>query len=194
MPQKLAASPNKARSGNGDEPVDTSNKSEMLVIALIELEGPASGGVPRVRLGGESWRADNVNGPRGQADVSKGQADELEGWTDESRAQADASNMPNKAKMDVVSHRTGAGTYLSTGDAKRTVDETDGIGSHADASSSHRDTLNTSNNAETARLGSGDGAETYLGARDAKRDVNKTDGLGGVETPILSLPFFGTYC
>ena len=177
MPQKLAASPNKARSGNGDEPADTSNKSEMLVIASIESENPDSGEIPRVRLGSVHWHADDANGPRDQADVSKGQVDELEGRTDESRAQADASNTSNEAKTVVVSHRTGAGTYLSTGDAKRAVDETDGIGSHADASSGHRDALNASNNAERGGISNGDEPTTYLGAADAKRGADATDGI-----------------
>jgi len=165
MPQKLAAS---------------SNESETLVIVSIESEDSGSGETfARIRLGGMSPRADDTNGPGRRTEMSKGQADESEGRTDESRARADASNTPNKAKTVVVSHRTGAGMYLSTGDAKRAVDETDGIGSHADASSGHRDTLNVSNDAETARLGFRDGAETYLGAADAKRDVDETDGLGG---------------
>jgi len=175
MPQKLAASPNKARSGNGNEPADTSNKSEMLVIVSIESEGPASGGVPRIHLGGESRRADDANGPRDQADVLKGQADELEGRTDKSRAQADVSNTSNEAKTVVVSHRTGAGTYLSTGDAKRAVDETDGIGSHADASSGHRDALNASNGAVMGSMSCRDSAEMYLGAADAKCAVDETE-------------------
>jgi len=185
MPQKLVANPNKARGSNGDEPVDTSNKSEMLVIASIELEGPASGGVPRVRFGGESQRADDANGPRDQVDVSKGQADELEGRTDESRARADASNTPNEAKTVIVSHRTGAGTYLSTGDAKRAVDGTNNLSSRTemsegqvDVSRARTDAPNASNGAGMAGISHRDNAETHLDARDAKRAVDKTDGIG----------------
>ena len=97
---------------------------------------------------------------------------ELRGWVD-------TLSVLHSAETLVVSHRTGAGTYLSTGDAKCAVNETDGIGSHTDASSGHRDTLNVSNDAEMARLGFRDGAETYLGAADAKCNVDETDSLGG---------------
>ena len=64
MPQKLTASPNKARSSNGDKPMDTSNESDALVTKSIELEGPASGGVPCIYLGGTSWHTADMNGPR----------------------------------------------------------------------------------------------------------------------------------
>jgi len=52
----------------------------------------------------------------------------------------DTSNTSNKAEVVVVSHRTGAGTYLSTGDMKHAVDKTAGIGSHADMLTGHEDT------------------------------------------------------
>ena len=40
MPQQFTTSPNEARSGNGDKPIDTLNELEMLVIVSIELEVP----------------------------------------------------------------------------------------------------------------------------------------------------------
>jgi len=156
----------------------TSNESDALVTISIESEDSGSGETfARIRLGGMSPRADDANGPGRRMEMSKGQADESEGRTDESRARADASTMPNEAKTVVVSHRTGAGTYLSTGDAKRTVDETDGIGSHADASSGHRDALNASNGAVMGSMSCRGSAETYLGAADAKRGADATDGI-----------------
>jgi len=63
MPQKLAASPNEARSGNGDEP-DTSSESETLAIVSIESEDSGSGEtIAHIRLGGMSSRADDANSP-----------------------------------------------------------------------------------------------------------------------------------
>jgi len=169
MPQKLAA---------------TSNESDKLATISIESEEPDSGEIPRVHLARVRWHTDDVNGPGSGADALKGQADESEGRTDKSRARADASTTPNEAKMVFVSHRTGAGTYLSTGDAKRTVDETDGIGSHADASSGHRDALsvetdapNVSNHTGTTGISHGDKPNTYLGAGGVKRGVDATDGI-----------------
>jgi len=162
MPQKLAA---------------TSNESETLAIVSIESEDSGSGEtIARIRLGGMSPRADDTNGPGRRMEMSKGQVDESEGWTDESRARADASTTPNEAKTVIVSHRTGAGTYLSTGDTKRAVDETDGIGSHADASSGHRDAPTTSNGAKRAGISYGDEPDTYLSVRAANRTVDETDG------------------
>ena len=53
--------------------------------------------------------------------------------TDRLTVQADAPNALNGAETTVMGHRDSADTYLGTGDAKRAVNETDGIGSHADA-------------------------------------------------------------
>jgi len=162
-PQKLAA---------------TSNESDKLVTISIESENPDSGEIPQVRLGSVRRHADDANGPRDRADALEGQTDESRGW-------ADTLSVPHSAETLVVSHRTGAGTYLSTGDAKRAVDETNGTESHADASSCHRDTLsvetdvlNASNNPETGGISNGEGVSTYLGTRDANRAVDETDGIG----------------
>ena len=83
MPQKLAASPNEARSSNGDEPADTSNESETLTIVSIESEDSGSGEtIARIRLGGMSPRADDANSPGRRTDLSSGQADESKGQAD----------------------------------------------------------------------------------------------------------------
>ena len=163
MPQKLTCTP---------------NEPNTLVTISIESETPCSGEIPQVRLASVHWHTDDANGPGRRTEMSKGQADESEGRTDESRARADASTTPNEAKTVVVSHRTGAGTYLSTGDTKCTVDETDGIDSHADVSSGHRDAPTTSNGAKRAGISYGDEPDTYLSIRDANRTVNETDGIG----------------
>ena len=171
MPQKLAAS---------------SNESETLVIVSIESEDSGSGETfAHIRLGGMSPHADDANGPGRRMEMSKGQADESEGRTDESRARADASNTPNEAKTVIVSHRTGAGTYLSTGDAKRAVDGTNNLSSRTemsegqvDVSRARTDAPNASNGAGMAGISHRDNAETHLDARDAKRAVDKTDGIG----------------
>jgi len=187
MPQKLAASPNKARSGNGNKPADTSNKSEMLVIASIESEGPASSGVPRVRLGGESRHADDANGPRDQADVSKGQADELEGWTDELRAQSDAPNASNKAETVGISHGDSASTYLGAIDEKRGADVADGLASHTDTSSGHTDApsvrmdaLTATNAPEIVSTHSTEPKRPYSPAEAAKKRSDEPNACGNL--------------
>ena len=168
MPQKLAA---------------TSNESDKLITMSIESDKPSSGEVPRVRLASVRWHTGNVNGPRSGADASNSRTDRSHGQADQPRGSADASNTSNEAEAVVVSHRTSAGTYLSTGDVKRAVNKMDGIGSHADASSGHRnalivetDALNMSNNAGTGGISHGDEPNTYLGAGGAKHGVDATDG------------------
>ena len=112
--------------------ITTSNESDKLVTISIESENPDSGEIPQVRLGSVRRHADDANGPRDRVDA-------LEGWTDESRTRADAPNTLNGAEMAIMGYGDGAGTYLDAGDAKRNVNETDGIGSHADASTGHED-------------------------------------------------------
>ena len=94
--------------GHGVEPADVQNESDMLVIVSIESEDLGSGGVPRVRLGSMSWRADNANGLRSQTDGPGGLTD--------------APSMSNKAETDVISHGDGMNMYLGAGDAKRDRD------------------------------------------------------------------------
>ena len=67
-----------------------------------------------------------------EMEVPKGQADVL-------RAQTDASNVSDRAKMDVIGHGENASTYLIAGDARCGGDVTDGIGSHTDVPSRHSD-------------------------------------------------------
>ena len=162
-PQKLAA---------------TSNKSDTLVIASIEWEKPGSGGIPRVRIGSVRWHADDENRPGNGADASNDQTDGSRGW-------ADTLSVSHSAETVVVSHRTGAGTYLSSGDAKCAVDEMEGLGSHADASNGQTDTqsvtmdaLMSTNAQQNISISHGDEPDTYLGAADAKRAVDETDGIG----------------
>ena len=184
MPQKLTTSQNEVRSSDGDEPTDTSNESDALVTKSIQSEGPASGGVPHVHLGGASWHADDVNGSRNRTDASKSQMEMSEGQADESRGSTDTWNTSNSTEMAVVSCRDGAETYLRVRDAKRDVDEMDGIGSYTDMSTGHRDALsvetdapNASNHAGTTGISHGDEPNTYLGAGGAKCGVDATDGI-----------------
>jgi len=170
MPQKLTT---------------TSNESHALVTISIESEKPHSGEMPQVHFTSVHWHTGNVNGPRSRADASNSLTDRSHGQVDEPRGSADTSNTSNEAEMVVVSHRTSAGTYLSTADVKRAIDETDGIGSHTDTSSGHRNALivetaalNMSNNAGTGGISNGDEPTTYLSAGGTKRAIDKTDGLG----------------
>ena len=93
-----------------------------------------SGDILHVYLGGTHWCVDDTNGPGNEADTSKGQADV-------SRARADTSDVPDNAETDVMGHGKGAETYLSPGGTKRSVRETDSIGSHADALTGQTDAL-----------------------------------------------------
>ena len=64
----------------------------------------------------------------------------LSNQADAPRAQMDAPSTLNKAETDVMDHGDGVGTYLSVGDSKRNVRETDGVGSHADMPTRQTDT------------------------------------------------------
>jgi len=59
--------------------------------------------------------------------------------TDRSTGQTDALNMSSRAGMTGISHCVNVGMYLGARDAKRAVNETDGIGSHVDALTGHED-------------------------------------------------------
>ena len=59
-----------------------------------------------------------------QADWSESQADVLRGWTD-------TLTVSNHAETAQMSCGNDPGTYLATGDTRRTVYETDGAGTHA---------------------------------------------------------------
>ena len=123
--------------GREVKPADVSNESEMLVTLLIELEVPDDGDIPYVHLGGTSWRAGDLNRPGNQTDRSEGQADRSRDLTDGLNGQMDASRMLNSAETAVMSDGEGVGTYLATGDARRVVCVTDGVGSPTDTSTGH---------------------------------------------------------
>ena len=125
MPQQFTTSPNEARSGNGDKPIDTLNELEMLIIVSIELEVPDSGEIPQVCLGSMSWRTDDPNGLGNQTDVSHGEVEV-------SRGSVGVPGMSNHTEMAMLGHRDSRGTYLRPGDAKHSIRETDGVGSHVD--------------------------------------------------------------
>ena len=131
------------------EPTGTSNKVETLVIVSIESEDLGSSDTPRVYLGGTRMCAGNANGLGNRADGLSCELDGLRGLADGLGAQPDAPSVLNDAEMVCVSHGKGAGTYLGTGDVKRSVTETDGAGIHADASSGRGDVLSIETNALT---------------------------------------------
>ena len=62
----------------------------------------------------------------------------------------DASNASNKAEMASMSHGEGASTYLSIGDTKHLVTETDGVETRADALIGCRDIPSVETETETA--------------------------------------------
>ena len=121
------------------EPVDSPSESKTLVVMSIESEDLRSGGIPHVRLGGMSCHAGDTNRLGNGADALSYQVDGSRGPTDGSEAKTDASDASNSTEMAGMSCGNDAGTYLIAGDAKRSVEVTDGVGSHADAPSGDRD-------------------------------------------------------
>ena len=103
--------------------------------------------MPRVYLGGMWMRMVDANGLGDRADGPSCEPDGLRGLADGSGAQPDAPSVLNDAEMVCVSHGEGAGTYLGTGDAKRGITETDGVGIHADASTGQTDAPSVETNA-----------------------------------------------
>ncbi|KIM54280.1 hypothetical protein SCLCIDRAFT_31227 [Scleroderma citrinum Foug A] len=128
--------------GHGTGPTDTSNELMELVTLSIESEDPHSSGIPCVHLRGTTWRAGDANGIGDQADMSRG-------WMDELRGQADGLSTSNSAGTECMSHGDNAETYLSVGDAKHLVKETDGVESHVDVSTGHGDIPNVETNANS---------------------------------------------
>jgi len=105
--------------------------------------------------------------------------------TDRLTAQADAPNALNGAETAVMGHRDSADTYLGTGDAKRAVDETDGIGSHADASngqtnapSVHTDAITPTIAPKIVRTHPIEPKSPNLPAGSATSRSDATDGFG----------------
>ena len=88
--------------------------------------------IAHICLGGVSWCADNPNGPGSQTNGLLGQMDV-------SRGQAGTLNMLNIAVIGGISHGDEPDMYLSPGDTKHDINETDGLGSHADVSGVHLD-------------------------------------------------------
>ena len=112
--------------GQGVEPADVPNETDMLVTLSIELEDLSSSGIPHVYLGGTHWHACHTKGLGDRVDGSSCE-------TDGARCQTDASRVSNRPEMAVVSHSEGASTYLRAGDTKRGITEMDSDGSHTDA-------------------------------------------------------------
>ena len=122
--------------GHGVKPTDIRNKSDMLVIVSIESEDLGSSGVPHIRLGSTSWRADNANGPGSQADGPSCE-------TDVSSSQADAS----RRLTDMLGKSTGTETAgmscdEGAGDVRCNIEETDGLVGHVETSTGPGDILN----------------------------------------------------
>ena len=131
MPQKLSAS---------------SNESDILITMSIESEDPGSSEtIARICLGGANCHANDPNGPRNQTDGSHDKADVSRGWTD-------TLNASNRTATPGMSHGDDPSTYLDARDAKRNVDETDGLGSHADALGGHSDVPSVETDADTAAI------------------------------------------
>ena len=127
----------------------TDESTELLTMS-VELYVEDSGDIPRVHLRGTRMRPGNMNGPgsqtdgpRGQSDVSKGQADRPRGWMD-------TLSVSDSAETAVISHRERVSTYLGVRDAKRPVQETDGVGIHVDASVGRTDTPSVETDVDTA--------------------------------------------
>ena len=112
--------------GRGTGPADTSNELTEFVILSIESEDLGNGGVPRIRLGSMSWRADDANGPGSRADGPSCETDVLSSQADASRRLTDVLGKSTGTEMAGMSCDEGPGG------AKCNVRETDGIGSHAD--------------------------------------------------------------
>ena len=120
----------KASNLEGD--ADALNEPTELLMTKVEPSIENGGGVPRVCLGGTQMRTGHANGPVNQLYGSRVLADG-------SGAQPDAPSVLNDTETVCVSHSNGAGTYLSAGDAKRGVTETNGVETHADVSIGHGD-------------------------------------------------------
>ena len=136
----------------GEWSVYPSGELERLVVLSVKLEDPASGEILRVYLGSTRVQTGNANGLGDQTDWSSGHADGL-------RGQMDTPSVLNRAEMVRLGHREGAWMYLSIGDVKRPVYETDGARSHADvlnmsmdAPSVETDTLMPTNEPEIVRI------------------------------------------
>ena len=128
--------------GRGAKSAEMPNEPEMLITVLIQSEGPDGSDTPRVYLGGLRMWMGNANGPVSQVDVSNGLTDGL-------GAQTDTPITSNGAETTGMSSGEGAGTYLSIGDTKHAVLETDGNGYCTDTSTVHMDAHSARNETRT---------------------------------------------
>ena len=112
------------------KPADSPIKSKTLIVVSIESEDLHSGRIPRLRLGGTTWHVGDASGPGRQTDWSSGHADGSRGLADKPRGRTDTLSVSNRAETDRLGHSDDLGTYLSDGDTKRLVYETDGAGTH----------------------------------------------------------------
>ena len=126
------------------------DESTELLTMSVEPYVEDSGDILCMHLRGTRMWPGNVNGPgsqmdgpRGQLDMSKGQADRPRGWMD-------TLSMSDSAEMAVISHGERVSTYLGVRDAKRPVQETDGVGIHVDASVGRTDTPSVETDVDTA--------------------------------------------
>ena len=92
-----------------------------------------------VCLGATRWRANDTNRPGCRADESRSQMDMSWNQADDPRMWTDTLNVSDRAETDGISHGDDTGTYLTTGDARRIVCETDGLAGHADTSTGQTD-------------------------------------------------------
>ena len=148
--------------GREVEPVDSPNEPEALITMSIESEYPDGGEIPRVRIGGMSWCACNVEGHGDRADELKGRSS---GWMDVSRAWTDTLNVSNSAEIACISHNNDLDTYLGAAGTKRPVHEMDGIRNHADVPIGHRDTPSIETETETAENERGNIRTGQIGLR-----------------------------
>ena len=107
----------------------------------MTVEPYANGGDrnARVYLGGTCWRAGDADHLGDQADRQNSQVDGSDGQVDVSGGSTDVLDQSNNTEMTGLSHRDNAGMYLSVGDTKCTVLETDGVGCHVDVSTGQMD-------------------------------------------------------
>ena len=128
------------------EQVDTLNKPTELLTMTVEPYVDDSDWNACVCLRGMQMRTDDANGPGNRVDASSCQADGSScktdvssNWADASRGQTDTLEVLNNAEIDHMSHGKGLSMFLSIGDTKHVVLETDSDGSHADASTGQMD-------------------------------------------------------
>ena len=147
------------------EPVDTPDKSDTLVIVLIEPDAKDGADIPCVYLGGTHWHACHIKGLGNGADTLRYQPDGSRGLTDGSGGLMDTSNASNSAEIACISHNDNLDMYLGAAGTKHPVHETDGVRNHADALIGHRDTPSIEMETETAENERGNIRTGQIGLR-----------------------------